>query len=496
MKRNLLKSIAQCHLCGQPVHLLSNSAINMLESIIMNTIDQMKLFMEPRSIAIIGVTRTTGMGSFNFMETVLSCGFTGQIYPVNPRADQILGLNAYPGVNAIPEPVDLAVIATPRDKVPPIVKECVEKGIKAIIVIAQGFADADEEGKALQAQIVEVAKKGGARIIGPNTFGVTNIFHSLSTTPAPLKMGRNSIGAISQSGFVFLGFPRFSFSKIIDLGNACDIDLAEALTYFEDDPDIKVIVLHIEGIQTGRNFLQVANRVTRKKPVIALKAGKSETGARAVQSHSGSLVGKDDVYDAAFKQCGIIRASDAEEVEDLSLAFWRLPPMKGNRLAVMSWSGAIGVFTADACERYGLELAKLSPVTVSRLRQLAPPWLRISNPVDLWASIGLILDPESFKERIKLVLEALLAEENADAVIATIPDFTELLGEFGDISSLLPDVADALEHRPLVFSVFGSQGKLTSKLEQSNKTVVFPSAERGVRALAGLWRYSHRLLNL
>ena len=133
---------------------------------------------------------------------------------------------------------------------------------------------------------------------------------------------------------------------------------------------------------------------------------------------------------------------------------------------------------------------------MSKLRQLAPPWLPIHNPVDLWACIGLIPDLESFKERIKIVLEALLAEEKADAVMAIIPDFTEFFGEFGDISSLLPDVADALEQRPLVFSIFGAQGKLTSKLEQSNKTVVFPSAERGVRALAGLWRYSHRLLNL
>jgi acetyltransferase len=453
----------------------------------------MRLFMEPGSIAIIGATRPTKVGSFDFLRGPLDIGFTGKIYPINPKAEEISGLKAYSNVKVVPEDIDLAVIATPRDTVPPLIKDCVEKGIKAIIVIAQGFADADEEGKALQAQIVKIAKEGGARIIGPNTFGVTNVFYNFSTTPGLSQTERNPIGVISQTGLFFMGLPRLKFGKVIDLGNACDIDLADALAYFEDDSDIKVIVLHIEGIQEGKKFLRVANRVARKKPVIALKGAKSETGARAVQSHTGSLVGKDEVYEAAFSQCGIIRASDAEELEDLSLAFLRLPQMKGSRLAVMSWSGATMVFAADACERYGLELAKLSPATVSRISQLAPPWLPIHNPIDLWASIGLIFDPRSFKERIGIVLEALLAEENADAVLAIIPDFAEMLGEYEDISSVFLDAADTSKHRPIVFSIIGALGKFTAKLEQNNRTVVFPSPERGVRALSKLWSYTQRL---
>ncbi len=459
----------------------------------MNTTEQMKLFMEPKSIALIGVTRSAGVGAFDFPGTLLNLNFSGKIYPVNPKAEQISGLKAYPHVKAIPGDIDLAVIATPRDTVPPLVQDCVEKGIKAIIVVAQGFADADEEGKALQAQIVKTAKEGGTRIIGPNTFGVANVFYNFSTTPAPPQTEKIPIGGISQTGLFFLGFPRLRFGKVIDLGNACDIGLADALAYFEDDPDIKVIVLHIEGIQEGKKFLQVAKRVARKKPVIALKGGKSETGAQAVQSHTGSLVGKDEVYEAAFNQCGIIRASDAEELEDLSLAFLRLPPMKGKRLAITSWAGATMVLAADACERYGLELPKLSPVTVSKIRQLAPPWLPIHNPIDLWASIGLIADRQSFKERMRIVLEALLAEENADAVLAIIPDFVEMFGEYGDISSLFLDAADALEHHPLIFSILGAPGRFTAKLEQNNRTVVFASPERGVRALSKLWGYSQRL---
>ena len=158
----------------------------------------------------------------------------------------------------------------------------------------------------------------------------------------------------------------------------------------------------------------------------------------------------------------------------------------------MSWAGATMVFAADACERHGLELAKLLPATVNRISQLAPPWLSIHNPIDLWASSGLTLDPGSFKERISIVLEALLAEENADAVMVIIPDFVEMFGEFGDISSLFLDAADTLEHHPLIFSVIGAPGRLTAKLEQNNRTVIFPSPERGVRALSKLWDYSQR----
>ena len=331
--------------------------------------------------------------------------------------------------------------------------------------------------------------------MGPNTFGVVNAFFNLSTTLPPFEIERNPIGVISQTGLFFIGFPRLRFGKIIDLGNACDIDIADALAYFEDDPNIKVIALYIEGIQKGKKFLQAVTRVTKKKPVIALKGGKSETGAKAVQSHTGSLVGKNEVYEAVFNQHGIISASDIEEVEDLSLAFLRLPLMKARRLAVMAWSGASGIFAADASERYGLELAKLSPATVSKIRPLSPPWLSIANPIDLWASIGLNPEPKSLKQRIQVVLEALLAEENADAVMAIIPDFMDLFGEYGDISSLLLEAADTLEHRPLVFCPLGPQGKLFAKIEQNNRVAIFPSCERGVRTLAKLWSYTQRLSN-
>jgi|YelNatPaOPRAMG01_1025707.scaffolds.fasta_scaffold17711_2 acyl-CoA synthetase (NDP forming) len=452
----------------------------------------MKLFMEPNSVAIVGATTSTGPGSFNAVETLLNFGYRGKIFPVNPKADQILGVKAYPNVKAIPESVDLAIIATPRDKVPPLVKDCVEKGIKAAVIFAQGFSDADAQGRSLQSHILDIARQGGLRIIGPNTFGVANVFHNFATTPGIPQIDRTPAGLISQSGLFFLGLPRLRFSKIIDLGNACDLDPSDALTYFEEDPQVRVIALHLEGVRDGKRFLEVARRITQKKPIVVLKGGRSEHGAKAAQSHTGSLVGRDEVYDAAFSQCGIIRTEDIEELEDIALSLLRLPLLEGKRVAVASWAGATAVFAADACEKYGLQLAKLSTSTVNTIKRLAPPWLPIHNPLDLWAAIGLNPDLLTFGDRIKLVLEALLGEENADAVLAIIPDFVEMFGERGDLSCLIGDVSDGFPRRPLVLSCLGAPGKFFAKLAQLDRAVVFPSPERAIRALARLWYYSQK----
>lgn len=453
--------------------------------------DIMKLLMEPRSVAILGATTSTGAGSFNAVESLLNFGFPGRIYPVNPKAEQILGLKAYPNLKAVPDNVDLAIIATPRDKVPALVKDCVEKGVKVAVIFAQGFSDADAQGKALQDQILSIAKEGGTRIVGPNTFGIANAFHSFLTTPGAPRTEKNPVGIISQSGLFFLGLSKLRFGKIIDLGNACDVDVADALTYFEDDPEIRVIALHFEGIGQGKKFLTVAKRIAKKKPIIALKGGKSETGARAAQSHTGSLTGRDEVYQAAFNQCGIIRASDLEELEDLCLTFSHLAWMKGKRLAVASWAGATAVFAADACEKYGLELASLTSTTVEKISRLAPPWLPIHNPLDLWASIGLNADQRTFGERIRSVLESLLQDQNADALLVIIPDFVEMFGEPGDISSQIRELSNTYPDRPLVFSPLGAPGRFIARIEQSNM-LVLPSPERAVRALAKLSAYSQR----
>ena len=453
----------------------------------MNIVDCMKLFMEPQSIALIGVSRSVENAIFNPLGNLLSYGYQGKLYPVNPSADELQGIKSYRSIAELPNDVDLTLILTPRDIVPGVVQQCVEKGLKALIVAAQGFADSDEQGKALQREMVEIIRRGKARIIGPNTFGVTNAFLNMSTSLARLELDKTPIGIISQTGVPFLGTSRFKFGKVIDVGDTCDIDVADSLEYLESDPQTSVIVLQIEGVQAGAKFIQVATRVASKKPTLVLKAGRTVAGAKAAQSHTGSIVGRDEVYDAAFQQCGIIRVEDIEEMEDLGLAFSQLPPLKGRGVAVMSWAGSTGVLSVDACEKHGLTVPPLSESTINRIKTLGPPdWLPVDNPIDLWACMGLRgFDPRNFKTAFRIILEALLNEDKANAVLIVIPDYLSLFNtDDWDISLVVDDAIRTYKDQAIVFSILGPWGALTNKLQQNKQTVVFRSCERAIHSLA------------
>ena len=446
--------------------------------------------MEPESVAIIGVSRLTGPGSLNILENLINAGFSGRIYPVNPNADEILGLKCYHSVLDIPDAIDLAVITTGRSVVPRVVHECTQRGIKALIIVGQGFADGDEEGKELQSEIVRIAREGGARILGPNTFGVVNAFNNFTSAFMELEMKKVPIGIIAQSGFFFVGLPKFTvLGKGIDLGNACDIDFADALEYFEDDPQIKLILLHIEGAKDGRRFMEVAGRVAKRKPIVALKTGKGEEGARAARSHSGSLVGRDEVYDAAFRQHGLIRASDVEEFHDLAKAFLRLPLMKGRGIGIITITGAGGIIALDAGQRYNLHLAKLSPETLSTIGALAPPWQTLENPADIWPAMMIAGHP--LDQVFKTTLGAFLADDNVHAVVVIFAAFPTQLPLF-PVEDLF-QIADRFE-KPVVCWLYGTEpDELASMIEREGRIVVFPTLDRAMRALSRLNDYFQHL---
>jgi len=450
----------------------------------------MKLFMEPESVAIIGVPRLTGPGSMSILENLVNAGFTGRLYPVNPNAEEILGMKCYPSVLDVPDDIDLAVIATGRTVVPRIVRECTQRGIKALIIVGQGFADGDDEGRELQSEIVRIAREGGARILGPNTFGIVNAFNHFTSAFIELAMKKVPIGIIAQTGFFFIGLPKFIIvGKGIDLGNACDIDFADGLEYFEDDPQIKLILLHIEGAKDGRRFMEVASRVAKKKPIVALKTGKGEEGARAAQSHSGSLVGKDEVYDAAFRQLGVIRVSDVDEFDDLCKAFLRLPPMKGRGIGVITITGAGGIIALDACERYGLNLAKLSPETLSKIGALAPTWQTLENPADIWPAMMIAGHP--FDQVFNTTLEAFLADGNVHGVIIIFAAFSSQFPIFplGDIFQITDKFA-----KPVVCWLYGTEPEqLAGMIEQEGRIVVYPTLDRAMKALSRLNDYFEHL---
>ena len=448
----------------------------------MEASSKIKRFMEPSSVALIGVPRRAGRASFNILETLLQIGFEGKVYPVNPSADSILGVKAYPEVKALPPGIELAVIMLSREAVPGIVRECVEKDIKAIAVVSEGFAEADERGKTLQDEIVRIATSHGVRILGPNSLGVVNNFHRFTTTFLPFPRKQIEVAFITQSGGLFEGFADFTAGKAIDLGNMSDVEFADALEYFEDDLDTKVIALHIEGIRNGRKFMKTARRVNEKKPILALKTGRSELGARATFSHTGSLTGSDAVYDAVFKQLGIIRVENVDELGDITKALLHLPPLRGNKIGIITPTGAGAAMVLDAMTKHGFELAKLRNDTIEAIREYFPPWAPPHNPIDMMAAAI----AHEYKAVYQASLEALLKDPGIDAIlcIAGFPTLKTIKNTVG------------AETKPVITWVLGNWGHdLLSRIEETRYRAVYPTPERAVRALAALRERSARQSN-
>lgn len=441
--------------------------------------------MEPRSIALVGVSRHTGDGT-NVLENLLHYGYPGKLYPVNPNTSEILGVKTYPTVKDIPVKIDLAVIYAQRFLVPQLIKQCTEKGIKAIAVIAQGFSDADEEGDALQREMSRIALEGGARIVGPNSFGVANGFLNLSTAFVLFDIDRIPIATIAQSGMLFAGGPRVKFlGKGIDIGNACDIGFEEALGYFGDDPDIKVIALYVESIRDGKRFLRIAGQVSAKKPIIALKGGRTRQGATAVLSHTGSIAGKDEIYAAAFHQSGVIFAEDFADLEDLVTTFWLLPLATVSKLGIITITMAGGVMATDACARHGLELAFLSPQTRRRIARYLPPWLGVGNPVDIGiAPFTEVGTSGLFREAV----EALLSDPQVDALLLIIPSIL-FLPRTLDLISTLTEAVRSYPDKPVATWLYGPDEQAAAEFKGKG-LVLYPTIERAIRALIHLSNYS------
>ncbi|MDQ7793540.1 MAG: acetate--CoA ligase family protein [bacterium] len=448
--------------------------------------DLMDRFFRPRSVAIIGLSRTTGEGSFNILENLLNYGYPGQVYPVNPHAAEILGVPCYPCVDELPVTPDLAIITLPRHLVPGVVGDCARKGIKAVILVTQGFAETDAEGIRLQEEFLAALASSGTRLLGPNTLGTVNAFDGFSSSFTPMRRADPlPTGMICQTGF-FLAVnlaPSVGLGLGVDVGNAVDLGVVEFLDYLGGDDRVEVIALHLEGLGDGRRFCEVASEVTRHKPVLALKTGRSAAGAAAAGSHTGSLAGEDAVYDAAFRQAGVLRLSGVDELDDVVKAFLHLPPLRGNRLAIVTATGGGGIMAVDACAGHGIEVARLSGDTLAALKAIGPPWFEPGNPMDVWpAAIGKPY-PLVFAE----IFTRILNDPNVDAVLC--------IG--GAVVSTGTDLADFIEaaaalqrDKPVVWWVQGQDApRIAARVEKSRKVAVYPSPDRAVRALALLHRY-------
>jgi len=443
----------------------------------------MKAFMEPKSVALIGISRKSGPGSFNIMENMIHYGYRGRIFPVNPKAREILGRKVYPTIRSVNQEVDLAVISTPRENTLSIIEDCVAAHVKAAILVNQGYADADDEGKTIQQGIVEIARRGGMRVLGPNTLGVLNNFNDFTTSFMPTTKERKPVGLICQSGIFFVGAAEFSgtIGKGIDIGNACDIGFYDALRYLGEDPDIKIIAIHMEGLNQAREFVSLAARVVEEKPIILLKTGSSERGATSAMTHSGTMAGNYRVYKAALQQAGVIFLEEDGKMIYAVKTLRNLPPMKGSNVAVITFSGAAGIMISDALERQGLRLSSLTPHTIRAVAELSPEWMPLGNPLDIW--------PAAMKhgtgKAYSIALKAAMNDPNVDGVICVaiapkIPEFS-----FLEVSKYLNNVMEEAPPKPVVAWLYGPNPlEIRKHFEVKSRIMIYPTLEMATWALS------------
>lgn len=351
--------------------------------------EEFEPLFNPRAVAVIGATNNWGKWGFSTWNSLLD-GYEGRVYPVNNRQKEVLGYRSYGRVTDIPkdEPVDLAVFVIPAEGVPAVMEDCVQKGIRAAVIISAGFAETGKEGKSLQDEVVRIARKGSLRFIGGNCMGFWSATAHLKAFMFPLPVMDGPLALVSQGGniggsVVSAGYMRgIGFRSYVSCGCTADIQIEDYIEYFGDDPKVEVIMAYIEGLNDGKRFIEKVRRVSYKKPVIALKPGRTEAATKAISSHSGSLAGLSSLYDDAFKKAGVMRVNTPEELLDTAMGFVTQPLPRGNKIAIISPGGSYGVLTADACASMGLDVIKLSDETIAEFDKIFPPRWSHGNPVD------------------------------------------------------------------------------------------------------------------
>ena len=379
-------------------------------------------FFNPESVALIGASKSFAKTGTQILFSILAGGFKGQIYPINQKETEIMGLKAYSSLKETPTIADLAIICVQAGVVPQVIRECGEAGISFGIVISSGFGEVSRQGKNLEEEILKAAHKGRVRIIGPNCMGLVSSganLHALMNMLIPMD---GSAAVISQSGTIgsltsiYGSEQGIGFSKFISTGNEADLHTEDFIEYLASDPQTKVLSAFIEGIKDGKRFLQVAKEAVKKKPLIVLKGGITEAGAKAATSHTGSIAGSRAVFEAMVKQTGVIQAMDEKEMVDLIKAFSLLPLPKGRRVGITGAWGGLAVLASDACMKSGLTLARLSEESMEELNRILPPFWSHGNPVDVTGA-GLGGDFAILTEPIDI----LLRDDSVDAVIWMVP---------------------------------------------------------------------------
>jgi acetyl coenzyme A synthetase (ADP forming)-like protein len=452
-------------------------------------VSALNAFFAPRTVAVIGASRRRGTIGGEIFHNMLAYEFAGAVHAVNPAAPAVQGIPAYPTVEAIAGPVDLAVIAVPAEEVTRVAEQCARKGVRALVVISAGFAEIGPEGQARQAELLRICRAAGMRLIGPNCMGIANTDPAvrLNATFAPQPPPQGRIGFSTQSGGLGLAIIEYAnslglgLSTFVSVGNKADISGNDLLNYWESDPRTDVILLYLESFGNPRKFSRIARRVGRTKPIVAVKSGRSRAGSRATSSHTGALLAASDVtVDALFRQAGVIRTDTLEELFDVAPLLAHQPPPKGRRVAIITNGGGPGILCADACEAEGLEVPVLTDGTQARLRVILPAQAALANPVDMIAS--------ATADQYRQAIGAVAKDPNVDALIVIF--VPPLVTQAEDVARAIIEGARAANGAKPILTVFMSARGVPQALNTPDLRIpsyAFP--ESAAIALARVARY-------
>ncbi len=372
-------------------------------------------FFCPRSVAIIGASREEGKVGNTIVENMIDSGYKGKLFLINPRADKIHNIKCYKSILDTPIDIDLVIIVIPSKYVSKVIEQCAEKTTKWVIIISAGFKESGIKGAKMEKRLIEKAKYYGIRILGPNCLGIINSNCPINASFSPNMPKKGVIGFISQSGALgtaILDWARtnkIGLSKFVSLGNKADISENDLLEDWADDDKTKVITVYMEGVKNGKDFLRISSKVSKKKPVVIIKAGNTDAGAKAVSSHTGTLAGSSKAYDAAFKQAGVIRAKTIKDLFNYAIGLSNQPLPKGKRVAIITNAGGPGIMATDACEENNIILANLKSETIDRLKEFLPETASFYNPIDV---LG-----DALADRYRKTLEAVIKDKNVDAIL-------------------------------------------------------------------------------
>ena len=443
----------------------------------------------PKNIAVIGATEKIGSVGRTVLWNLMSTPFGGPIFPVNPSRGSVLGIKAYPNIGAVPEKVDLVVVTTPATTVPGIISSCVDAGVKGAVIISAGFKETGPAGVELERQVLTHARRGGMRIIGPNCLGVMNPITGVNATFANSMARRGNVGFISQSGALCTAVLDWSlremvgFSSFLSIGSMLDVGWGDLISYLGNDPNTKSIVMYMETIGDARAFLSAAREVALTKPIICIKPGRTEGAAKAAASHTGSLTGSDDVLEAAFKRCGVLRVNNISDLFYMAEVLSKQPRPRGNRLTMITNAGGPGVLATDALLTSGGELAEVSQSTIESLNKFLPAHWSHNNPIDVLGDAG----AEAYAKTLQIAGR----DEKSDGllVILTPQAMTDPTGT----AEKLKEFAK-IENKPVLASWMGGGSVATGEAilnEAGIPTYAYP--DTAARVFCSMWRYSDNL---